>query len=63
MNKTSQTEITLLLNELQCGNKETINKLLPLGENDSGTVRFRRQLPVLYSKMSDKKNESSMRKS
>jgi RNA polymerase sigma factor (TIGR02999 family) len=34
MNNTSHTEITLLLNELQNGNKESINKILPLVYNE-----------------------------
>jgi RNA polymerase sigma factor (TIGR02999 family) len=32
--KTSNTEVTLLLNELQSGNRETINKILPIVYNE-----------------------------
>jgi len=34
MKKSSQTDVTLLLNELQSGNKETINKILPIVYNE-----------------------------
>ena len=32
--KKSDTEITLLLNELQTGNRETINRILPIVYNE-----------------------------